>query len=92
MAPGGSTRANSQEDLGHDEEEASKPIVSGSTPDIAKNNGPHPVVKFAEMDSRSASEKPEEDEEEKDANSKSNLENFKYYTSLFLGTLCLVLI
>jgi hypothetical protein len=27
---------------------------------------------------------------EKDPPGKSNLENFKYYTSLFLGTLCLV--
>ena len=47
MAPGGSLRANSQEDLGHDEEEASKPIVSEQTPDTPKT-GPPPVVKFIE--------------------------------------------
>ena len=34
-------------------------------------------------------EETEEDGEE-NVDTKSNLENFKYYTSLFLGTLCLV--
>ena len=49
MAPGGSTRANSQEDLGQDEEEASRPIVSEPEPDTPKNgHAPPPTVKFIE--------------------------------------------
>jgi hypothetical protein len=32
----------------------------------------------------------EAEDDEEPVETKSNLENFKYYTSLFLGTLCLV--
>ena len=88
MAPGGSTRGNSQEELGQGEEDSAKPIVTCSSPD--KQADAHGVKFIEAIDDDEEEENPDDPDEEKDPPGKSNLENFKYYTSLFLGTLCLV--
>lgn len=91
MAPGGSTRGNSQEELGQGDTEQAKPIVACASPD--KQHHEQSGVKFIEA----LEDEDEDGSANVDANGekiepgKSNLENFKYYTSLFLGTLCLVM-
>lgn len=59
-------------------QDVDKPIVSEVKPIQKKPQPPVPEKDEAEDDPANAED------------SKSNLENCKYYTSLFLGTLCLV--